>query len=99
LVKESNEDADRFTELLSCNGKSLVRMARTFHKPDEKKPALKKVRLVADDAAASKVCLDAVIFGVSVALEKHNMENSNIICNNLNIRSFAKRFAGKTVAL
>ncbi|MFT5277062.1 MAG: hypothetical protein ACI97K_000735 [Glaciecola sp.] len=97
LVKESDENLDRFTSLLTCNGKSLARTAKTFKKAQT--PAVRKVRFVTDDAAASKICLDAVIFGVNIALEKHGVKNENIICNNLNINSFAKRFAGKSVAL
>lgn len=101
LVRNSEENFVRFTEVLSCNGKSLIRTARTFYKNQktetETSPA--KVRFVTDERVESQVCLDAVMMGVDAAFEKHGMKDRNIICNDLDIKSFAKKFSGKTVAL
>jgi hypothetical protein len=101
VVRDSEENFARFTETLSCNGKSLVRTARTFYKNqnNEVEASATKVRFVTDERVESQVCLDAVMMGVDAAFEKHNMKDRNIICNDLDIRSFAKKFSGKTVAL
>lgn len=112
LIKESDENFSRFTEQLTCNGKSLIRATRTLKNATQQEvnndkekvkdistDAARKVRFVTDEAAASKTCLDAVLLGAEAALKKHDMENSNIICNNIDIRKFAKKYAGKTVSL
>jgi hypothetical protein len=100
LVRESSENFDRFTTILSCNGKSLVRSARAFQQANqEQAKAIRKVRFVTDESLESKICLDAVILGADTALEKHDVQDVNIICNNQHIKIFAKKFAGKTVSL
>jgi hypothetical protein len=98
LVKESNENFDRFTTILSCNGKSLVRSARAFKQANQEQ-ATRKVRFVTDESLESKICLDAVLLGADTAIEKHDVQHVNIICNNQDIKIFAKKFAGKTVSL
>jgi hypothetical protein len=100
LVKESNENFDRFTTILSCNGKSLVRSARAFKQAQANQAqATRKVRFVTDESLESKICLDAVLLGADTAIEKHDVQHVNIICNNQDIKIFAKKFAGKTVSL
>jgi hypothetical protein len=100
LVRESTENFDRFTAILSCNGKSLIRTARTFKQTNqEQAQTARKVRFVTDESLESQICLDAVLVGVDVALEKHDMQKFNIICNNQDIKTFAKKFVGKTVSL
>lgn len=100
LVKASDKNFKRFTTLLTCNGKSLAQTAKTFHQANEEQAkATRKVRFVTDEALESRVCLDAVMIGVDAALEKHGMQNDNIICNNRDIKIFAKKFAGKTISL
>ncbi|MFT7259759.1 MAG: hypothetical protein ACI9MS_001621 [Glaciecola sp.] len=98
LVRESSENFDRFTTILSCNGKSLARSARAF-KQENQAPETRKVRFVTDESLESKICLDAVILGADTAIEKHDVQDVNIICNNQDIKIFAKRFAGKIVSL
>jgi hypothetical protein len=98
LVRESSENFDRFTAILSCNGKSLVRSARAFEQVNQA-PTTRKVRFVTDESLESKICLDAVILGANTAIEKHDVQDVNIICNNQDIKIFAKRFAGKVVSL
>jgi len=98
LVRKSSENFDRFTTILSCNGKSLVRTARTF-KQAEQVQSTRKVRFITDESLESQVCLDAIMVGADVAIEKHDMQNVNIICNNQDIKTFAKKFAGKIVSL
>jgi hypothetical protein len=103
LVKESNENFDRFTTILSCNGKSLVRSARAFKQANKaqanQEQATRKVRFVTDESLESKICLDAVLLGADTAIEKHDVQHVNILCNNQDIKIFAKKFAGKTVSL
>lgn len=100
LVKASDNNFKRFTTFLTCNGKSLVQTARTFHEANEEQTqATRKVRFVTDEALESQVCLDAVMIGVNAALDKHGIQDDNIICNNRDIKIFAKKFAGKTVSL
>ena len=98
LVRESTENFDHFTAILSCNGKSLVRTARTF-KQTEQAQTTRKVGFVTDESLESQICLDAVLIGVDVALQKHDMQGFNIICNNQDIKTFAKKFARTTVSL
>jgi hypothetical protein len=100
LVRKSTENFDRFTAILSCNGKSLARTARTFKQADQEQTQnIRKIRFVTDESLESQICLDAVLIGVDVALEKHDMQRFNIICNNQDIKTFAKKFEGKTVSL
>lgn len=100
IVRESSENFDRFTAILSCNGKSLVRSARAFQQANqEQAQTTRKVRFVTDESLESKICLDAVILGADTALEKHDAQDVNIICNNQHIKIFAKKFAGKIVSL
>lgn len=102
LIKQSKQNVSRFSDLLSCNGKSLARTARLFKQANEEKSSTqtaRKVRFVTDENLESQVCLDAVIIGVNAALAKHEMKNKDIICNNQNIESFARRFAGTSVSL
>ena len=100
LVKASDKNFKRFTTLLTCNGKSLVQAARTFHQANEEQTqATRKIRFVTDEALESQVCLDAVMIGVDAALEKHDIQDDNIICNNRDIKIFAKKFSGKTFSL
>nr|WP_297348250.1 ABC transporter ATP-binding protein [uncultured Glaciecola sp.] len=98
LVRESSENFDRFTTILRCNGESLVRSARAFKQANQAQTT-RKVRFVTDESIESKICLDAVILGADTAIEKHDVQHVNIICNNQDIKIFAKRFAGKTVSL
>ncbi len=51
------------------------------------------------ESLESKICLDAVLLGADTAIEKHDVQDVNIICNNQDIKVFAKKFAGKTVSL
>ncbi|MFQ3249407.1 MAG: hypothetical protein ACI9O6_001215 [Glaciecola sp.] len=116
LVRESDVNFNRFTEELSCNGKSLQRASRLLNVmlkqanteeltaeeldiKEQNQNETTRVRFVTDHNAESQVCLDAVVLGLDAALEKHNMKRSNIVCNDMSINRFAKKFAGKTIEL
>ena len=100
LIKAGDKNIKRFTTLLTCNGKPLAHAARTFQQiSQEQTQAPRKIRFVTDETLESQVCLDAVMIGVDAALEKHEIQDDNIICNNRDIKTFAKKFARRTASL
>lgn len=96
----------KYTMSLTCNGESLAGFSRKYSKQrtasmdnsDTQSDDVKLIKLVAEtDTPASRLCIDAVLVGETVAREKHGIKNEEIYCNRTPLKSFVASFAMQEV--
>jgi len=104
FAKTENADYNTLALTVKCNGYSLAKFSRRYAELRASKDAvsneypLAPVALVAERSnPASKLCIDAVIFGETVAREKHGINDDHITCNERPLKKFVASFAKRDI--
>lgn len=96
LVKANGYNFSVFKSDASCNGISLARFANKYQQPISVsenvvlEPAIKFVPK--DNSPESMVCIDALVIGEQKARTKYAVKDTNIICNNKDIKAFVREY-------
>jgi len=105
LVQDNDINFDLFKRTVSCNGMSMsdfasTHLVKTASQSVNDSPEVSVIKLVAKtDNTESKLCLDAVVLGETQARKTHNMLNSSVMCNNVDLSRFVRTFKNKDVVL
>lgn len=100
LVVENELNFWKFNASVSCNGESLSSFAKKYNQPASQSDVEETeiVRVVAvNEAAASRICADALIIGEKAARSKHGIVQEEIYCNGREISSFVRQFKNRSV--
>lgn len=99
LVRENGKDFSEFAATVSCNGMSLRTFSHQYTNKAVAEPGNVIALMVKDEDVASQACIDATRMGAEKALEKHDLEGENIICNHRTIAAFARQYETENVVV
>ncbi|GLR72110.1 hypothetical protein [Agaribacter marinus] len=103
IVQKSKVSFAVFKNSVMCNGMRINEFAAKYFDKKSSITEKKTIQVVAlsalDRSPESQLCLDAVVMGEKAARSKHNMRNTNVVCNGKSLSHFLKTFKNRKVVL